>query len=107
MNSPIPKPVLLSNSEPNSVAEWLDLDRKYRIKGRYDISQVLVKGEGVRIFDADGKAYIDFESGQVCASTGHCHPAYTRAIANQAAKLVQTGSGYTSPERVMLAKKLA
>ncbi len=94
-------------ARPNGVAGWLALDARYRIKGRYEISQVLVRGEGVRVWDADGKAYIDFESGQVCASTGHCHPAYTRAIAAQAATLVQTGSGYTSPARILLAQKLA
>jgi len=92
---------------PDTVAQWLELDKQYRIKGRYDISQVLVRGEGVRVWDADGKAYIDFESGQVCASTGHCHPDYTQAIAQQAATLVQTGSGYTTPSRVLLAQKLA
>ncbi|RZD76781.1 aspartate aminotransferase family protein [Streptomyces albidoflavus] len=92
---------------PSDVAGWLELDRQYRIPGRYDISQVLVRGEGVRVWDADGKEYIDFESGQVCTSTGHCHPAYTQAIIDQAKTLVQTGSGYTSPARVKLAKKLA
>ncbi|HEY1384340.1 MAG TPA: aspartate aminotransferase family protein [Dongiaceae bacterium] len=92
---------------PDDVAGWLELDREYRIRGRYDISQVLVRGNGVSLWDADGKEYLDFESGQVCASTGHCHPAYTRAIIEQAQTLVQTGSGYTSPARVMLAKKLA
>lgn len=96
-----------STGLPDSVATWLELDRKYRIKGRYDITQVLVQGEGVRVWDADGKAYIDFESGQVCTSTGHCHPAYTRAITEQAGILVQTGSGYTNPPRVLLAQKLA
>lgn len=92
---------------PETVAEWLELDKKYRIKGRYDISQVLVRGEGVRVWDADGKEYIDFESGQVCTSTGHCHPEYTKAIVEQASKLVQTGSGYTDPPRILLAQKLA
>ncbi|KIW84299.1 hypothetical protein Z517_03549 [Fonsecaea pedrosoi CBS 271.37] len=96
-----------TKSTPRSVADWLELDKKYRIQGRYDISQVLVRGKGVRVWDADGKAYIDFESGQVCASTGHCHPAYTKAIVEQASTLVQTGSGYTSPARVLLAQKLA
>ena len=61
-------------------AHWLDLDQKYRIRGRYDVSTVLVRGEGVRVWDADGKAYLDFESGQVCASTGHCHPKDAEAI---------------------------
>lgn len=96
-----------AQQQPQSVAAWLELDKKYRIKGRYDISQVLIRGEGVRVWDADGKEYIDFESGQVCASTGHCHPAYTKAILDQASLLVQTGSGYTSPPRVLLAQKLA
>lgn len=97
----------LQSELPTDAAGWLQLDRQYRIRGRYDISQVLVRGEGVRVWDADGKEYLDFESGQVCTSTGHCHPAYTQAIIDQAQKLVQTGSGYTSPARVLLAKKLA
>ena len=100
------KPTRLSNL-PDSAAGWLELDRRYRIKGRYEITQVLMRGEGVRVWDADGRRYIDFESGQVCASTGHCHPAYTKAIIEQASALVQTGSGYTSPPRILLAQKLA
>jgi 4-aminobutyrate aminotransferase-like enzyme len=97
----------LQPKEPTDAAGWLALDRKYRIRGRCDVSQLLVRGEGVRIWDADGKEYLDFESGHVCTSTDHCHPACTRAIIEQAQKLVQTGSGYTSPARVMLARKLA
>lgn len=103
----IPEQVQPKKQTPQTAAEWLELDKKYRIKGRYDISQVLVKGEGIRVWDADGKMYIDFESGQVCASTGHCHPAYTKAVVDQASKLVQTGSGYTDPPRILLAQKLA
>jgi len=98
---------LHSSSLPHTVQGWLELDQKYRIKGRYDISQVLVRGKGVRVWDADDKEYIDFESGQVCTSTGHCHHLYTNAIIEQAGKLVQTGSGYTTPARILLAQKLA
>jgi 4-aminobutyrate aminotransferase-like enzyme len=93
--------------DPTDVAGWLELDRRYRIPGRYEISQVLTMGSGVKVWDADGKKYIDFESGQVCTSTGHCHPEYTQAIIDQAQTLVQTGSGYTSPARVKLAQKVA
>jgi Aminotransferase class-III len=92
---------------PTDVAGWLELDRRYRIPGRYEISQVLVRGSGVRVWDVAGREYLDFESGQVCTSTGHCHPAYTQAMIDQARTLVQTGSGYTSPARVLLARKLA
>ncbi len=41
MDSAAKRRTALSNSEPNSVAEWLDLDRRYRIKGRYDITRSL------------------------------------------------------------------
>ena len=54
----------------DDVAGWLELDHRYRIRGRYEISQVLVRCKGVSVWDADGKEYLDFESGQVCASTG-------------------------------------
>lgn len=93
--------------DPTDAAGWLALDRQYRIPGRYEVSLVLTRGNGVRVWDADGKEYLDFESGQVCVSTGHCHPAYTQAIIDQARTLVQTGSGYTNPARVKLARKLA
>jgi 4-aminobutyrate aminotransferase-like enzyme len=62
-------------------------------------------GDGV--WDADSMRYLDFESGQVCTSTGHCHPACTQAIIDQTRTLVQIGSGYTSLARVLLARKLA
>lgn len=95
-----------SNSSPfrTPVQSWLELDKKYRIKGRNDISQVLVRVEGVRVSDADDKCYIDFESGQVYASTGHYQPAYINAIVDQAGMLVQTSSGYTDPPRISLPK---
>ena len=35
---------------PDDVAGWLELDRQYRIRGRYDISQVLVRGKGVSVW---------------------------------------------------------
>lgn len=94
-------------SSLQSAADWLELDKEHWIKGRYDISRVLVRGEDVRVWGADGKAYLDSESGQVCATTGHCHPAYTKAITDQASRLVQTGSGHTTPARELLARKLA
>jgi 4-aminobutyrate aminotransferase-like enzyme len=47
----------------------------------------MARGEGSRIFDADGNAYIDFIAGIAVGSVGHCHPHYVRALQEQAAKL--------------------
>ncbi len=47
-----------------------------------------VKGEGIYIFDEDGKRYIDFTSGIGVLNTGHCHPSVVKAIKDQAESLI-------------------
>ncbi|MCA9907432.1 MAG: aminotransferase class III-fold pyridoxal phosphate-dependent enzyme, partial [Anaerolineae bacterium] len=48
-----------------------------------------VRGEGIYLYDADGKRYIDFTSGIGVTNTGHCHSHVVKAIQEQAAKLIQ------------------
>jgi 4-aminobutyrate aminotransferase-like enzyme len=97
----------MQDHEPRSNADWLALDRQYRIDHRYTAPIVLERGHGVRIWDVEGREYLDFESGQVCVSTGHCHAKLVDALAEQARTLMQTGSGYTDVPQILLAKKLA
>jgi 4-aminobutyrate aminotransferase / (S)-3-amino-2-methylpropionate transaminase / 5-aminovalerate transaminase len=47
----------------------------------------MARGQGSRIYDADGNAYIDFIAGIAVGSVGHCHPRYVRALQEQAGKL--------------------
>ncbi|HST06137.1 MAG TPA: acetylornithine/succinylornithine family transaminase [Chloroflexia bacterium] len=49
---------------------------------------VAVRGEGIMLYSADGKAYYDFYSGHAVTLTGHCHPRVVAAIQEQAAKLI-------------------
>ena len=51
---------------------------------------VLAEGEGMTARDADGKSYLDFTSGIGVNSLGYCHPAWVRAVADQAATLQHT-----------------
>ena len=48
----------------------------------------LVRGKGARVWDADGKEYLDLLAGIAVNSLGHCHPAVVRAIQQQSRKLV-------------------
>ena len=58
-----------------------------------------VKGEGCRLFDADGREYLDFLSGIAVCALGHCHPAVTEAICRQAGELVHVSNlFYTGPQ---------
>jgi len=48
----------------------------------------VVRGQGCQVFDANDNAYLDFTAGIAAASTGHCHPKITQAIADQALRFV-------------------
>lgn len=95
-----------SDYEPSN-SYWMALDKKYRIAHRYTRDIALARGQGTKLWDVEGKSYLDFEAGQVCVSSGHCHPHYTEVLQQQAARLVQTGSSYTDPTQILLVKKLA
>jgi acetylornithine aminotransferase/acetylornithine/N-succinyldiaminopimelate aminotransferase len=59
----------------------------------------MVEGRGCWLTDADGKEYLDFLSGIAVCSLGHCHPAVTKAICDQAARLVHVSNlFYTEPQ---------
>jgi acetylornithine/N-succinyldiaminopimelate aminotransferase len=67
----------------------------------------LVRGEGVRLWDSEGREYLDLLSGIGVASLGHAHPGLARAIAEQAATLVHTSNLFFHPLQGELAEKLA
>ena len=67
---------------------------------------VFERGEGMRLFDDTGRAYLDFLSGIGVASLGHAHPAIARALADQAATLVHTSNLYYHPLQGELAREL-
>ena len=59
----------------------------------------LARGEGARVYDRDGREYLDLTAGWSCLNIGHSHPAVVAAIAEQAAKLTQmTNLFYTEPQ---------
>ena len=67
---------------------------------------VFERGEGMRLFDAEGRSYLDFLSGIGVASLGHAHPGLTAALAKQSAALLHTSNLYYHPLQGELANKL-
>ncbi len=65
-----------------------------------------VRGEGSRLWDQQGKEYIDFAGGIAVNALGHAHPALRAALNDQAAKFWHTGNGYTNEPALKLAKRL-
>jgi acetylornithine/N-succinyldiaminopimelate aminotransferase len=70
-------------------------------------SITLVRGQGVRLYDAEGREYLDLLSGIGVASLGHGHPALSRAIADQAQTLMHTSNLFYHPLQGELAERLA
>lgn len=68
---------------------------------------VLVRGEGARLFDDTGRAYLDFISGIGVTVLGHAHPGLANAIADQASTLIHTSNLYFHPLQGQVAAKLA
>jgi acetylornithine aminotransferase/acetylornithine/N-succinyldiaminopimelate aminotransferase len=66
----------------------------------------MIRGEGCRLWDADGHEYLDFLSGIAVCALGHCHPAVTAAICRQAGELVHVSNLYYTEPQTQLAELL-
>ncbi len=67
----------------------------------------LVRGEGARVWDDQGKQYLDFVGGWAVDSLGHCHPALVNALEEQAKTLIQTSNQFYTVPAIKLARLLA
>lgn len=70
------------------------------------MEMVPVKGEGARVWDQQGKEYIDFAGGIAVSCLGHCHPAMVNALTEQGQKLWHLSNVMTNEPALRLAKKL-
>jgi len=86
--------------------QWIEKSDRYimRTYGRYPI--VPVRGDGCRLWDADGKEYLDFLGGVAVNNLGHCHPKVVAALQKQAAELIHCSNYYQIPQQIELAELL-
>src|SRR6266540_5294399 len=67
---------------------------------------VPVRGEGSRVWDQQGRMYIDFASGVAVTALGHCHPAIVKALEQQARTIWHVSNWFTNEPALRLAKRL-
>ena len=87
-----------------STAEYKELEAKYYMQVVRRMPPVLVRGEGTRVYDNDGKEYLDFTAGWAVLNLGHSHPAVTKAIQDQAGKILQMSNLFYTVPQLALAK---
>lgn len=73
---------------------YLSLEEKYGAHNYHPLPVVLQRGEGVYVYDVDGKRYYDFLSGYSAVNQGHCHPQIVKAFVEQASKLTLTSRAF-------------
>jgi|SRR5579883_816829 acetylornithine aminotransferase/acetylornithine/N-succinyldiaminopimelate aminotransferase len=92
----------ISSSEKR---DWAALERKY-YQHTFNRSLVMERGEGVRVWDANGTVYLDLVAGIATNVLGHAHPAVVRAIQQQATQLIHVSNLYINERQVELAEQL-
>jgi len=88
------------------VSNWQELEHKYFMHTFDRVPVTLVRGEGARVWDEDGRQYLDFVGGWAVNSLGHCHPVVAEAVAEQAHTLIQTSNQFYTIPQVRLAELL-
>jgi ornithine--oxo-acid transaminase len=81
-------------SETTSSQQAIDLEDKYGAHNYHPLPVVLNRGEGVYVWDIEGKRYYDFLSAYSAVNQGHCHPSIINALKEQASVLTLTSRAF-------------
>ncbi len=95
--------------EPQSVSltdKWQELERQLLMQVTKRLPVTLTRGKGARVWDVQGKEYLDFVSGWAVNSLGHCHPVVVEALVKQAQTLIQVSNQFYTIPQIELAKLL-
>ena len=84
----------------------MELEKKYLLPTSKRLPVTLVRGEGTRVWDTEGKEYLDFVAGIAAVSLGHCHPELVKAVQRQSMELMHTSNYYYTIPQVKLAQLL-
>lgn len=87
-----------------SSQEAIQLEEKYGAHNYHPLPVVLSKGEGVFLWDVEGKRYFDFLSAYSAVNQGHCHPRIIQALIDQAKELTLTSRAFYN-DKLGLAEK--
>jgi acetylornithine/N-succinyldiaminopimelate aminotransferase len=90
--------------DTRTLLEWSAKYHTPNYGGRTPI--LLVRGDGMRVWDSDGREYLDFTSGIAVTALGHCHPVITGAIREASATLLHVSNIFHAAPQIHLAKLL-
>ena len=86
--------------------DWQELEKRVYMQLARRWPVTIVRGKGMKVWDTEGKEYLDFVAGIAVTSLGHCHPVIIKALARQAKKLIQMSNMYYTVPQLQLAELL-
>ena len=84
----------MQERQSTNAQEYIDLEDRYGAHNYHPLPVVLEKGEGVYVWDVDGKKYFDFLSAYSAVNQGHCHPKIIKALNDQSQLLTLTSRAF-------------
>jgi len=88
------------------MTDWQELEKKYYMQTFERQPLTIVKGKGPYVWNDEGRQYLDFVGGWAVTTLGHCHPAVTKALTEQANLLIQTSNQFYTVPQLQLARLL-
>jgi len=88
------------------MTSWQELEHKYFMNVFERVPLTIVRGEGARVWDENGREYLDFVGGWAVDILGHCHPVVTKALTEQACTLIQVSNQFYTIPQIHLAELL-
>ncbi len=86
--------------------DYIALEDEYNAHNYHPLDVVIERGEGVWVWDVEGKKYLDCLSAYSALNQGHCHPRILQAMAEQAAKLTLTSRAFRNDQLPIFAREL-
>jgi acetylornithine/N-succinyldiaminopimelate aminotransferase len=88
------------------MTDWFELERHYFMQTAKRLPVTIVRGQGAKVWDDNGKEYLDFVGGWAVNSLGHCHPVLLQALSEQAKTLIQASNQFYTIPQIRLAELL-
>jgi acetylornithine/N-succinyldiaminopimelate aminotransferase len=88
------------------MTDWFELERNYFMQTIKRLPVTIVRGQGAKVWDDNGKEYLDFVGGWAVNSLGHCHPVLVQALSEQAKTLIQASNQFYTVPQIRLAELL-
>jgi ornithine--oxo-acid transaminase len=91
---------------PTTTADYVELEDRYGAHNYHPLDVVITKGEGVWVWDVDGKKYMDCLAAYSAVNQGHCHPRIVQALVDQSSKMALTSRAFRNDQLGLFYKQL-